>query len=223
MSVLHDDVLPAEQLTIEGRALQPYLPLKHLAQDGLVTLVSLDISPLDPTLDHYTKLGTWLGLMNRASVWWIGDWLLYGEGRYGERWSQALTATGLTEETLRQRMAVCEAIPPDRRKANVGFSLHHAVKNLPARDRDRLLTNAAAHAWTLAQMNHAIKELTREPTEPMFDGDDMERPEAKVDKALLEEVAHAILRDAHQSTADPAYWLVPAEDMARLRAALGDE
>lgn len=222
MSVIHDELRPLtddEQLTIEGRELQPYLPLKHLARDGLVTLVSLDIAPMEPTLDHYTKLGSWLGLMNRASVWWIGDWLLYGENRYGETWAQALAATGLTEETLRQRMSVCQAIPPSDRRAGVGFSLHHAVHRLPARQRNTLLRQAQEHGWTLAQMNQAIREQNRETTEPMFDGDDTV---AKPSRAQLEEVARAILRDA-EATADPGWWRIPDEDMARLRAALGVE
>jgi hypothetical protein len=36
------------------------------------------------------------------------------------------------------------------------------------------------------------------------------------------EVARAILRDAKQAD-DPGYWLIPDEDMARLRGALGEE
>jgi hypothetical protein len=38
----------------------------------------------------------------------------------------------------------------------------------------------------------------------------------------VEEVARAILRDARESD-DPSFFLIPREDVERLKAALGDE
>ena len=218
---LTDEVLPQAdgQLVLDQRAF-PFTPLRAFAKEGALTVTSLDLSVgEDISFATYERLGTYLGLMNRASVWWIGDWLLYGEGRYEDRWPQALAATGLTEETLRMRMAVCEAVPPERRFAGLGFSLHHAVHRLPPGEQLRWLRKAEKQGWGLGALKAAMADANREPTEPMFDGDDPP-PRPRAEDVL--EVARAILRDARPAE-DSAYYLIPADDVARLRAAVEGE
>jgi hypothetical protein len=39
--------------------------------------------------------------MLRGSRWWIGDWLLYGSARWGERYVEASRVTGYEPKSLR--------------------------------------------------------------------------------------------------------------------------
>ena len=45
--------------------------------------------------------GRRIGLISRASPWWIGDWLLYGSGRWGEMYVVAARITGYDPKSLR--------------------------------------------------------------------------------------------------------------------------
>lgn len=200
-----------EQLLLDGDAFQAVV---SLAEAGAITPVSLDLSDPDLPYDAYEMLGRYFGRMNRSCSWWLGDWIVFGEGVYGERFAQAAAATGLSEGTLLHRSFVCKNVPRSRRHATLPFSAHALVARLDAREQRKWLMKAASKGWTTAQLAEAMRAKRKDTAPPLFDGD--------VDENLLLEVAKAILRDA-QEAGDPAYFLVPREDIARLGAALGQE
>jgi len=51
-------------------------------------------------------------------MWWVGDWLNYGEARYGEMYSQAIEITGYASQTLADAKWVASRIEPSRRHEN---------------------------------------------------------------------------------------------------------
>lgn len=199
-----------EQLALDGAAFQHIVAL---AEAGAITPTSLDLSDPEMSYETYEALGTYLGRMNRSCSWWIGDWLVFGEGVYGEKFAQAVTATGLAEQTLLNRAYVSRNVPREIRVASLPFSVHAEVASLPARDQRRWLKRAAQGNWTRAELRSEMK-ARRTDTPP---------PEAEdPDAGTLQEVAMAILRDAKPAE-DGQHHLVPNEDVARLRAALGEE
>ena len=146
-------------------------------------------------------LGAYIGRINRSCSWWIGDWLVFGEGVYGERFAQALAATGLAEQTLLNRSYVCRNVPVSRRRARLPFSVHEEVASLSAREQKRGLIGAEKNNWTRADLRAARKALRK-------DERPAELPLGDVDAEQLVDVARAILRDA-QTADDPAYVLIP--------------
>ena len=50
--------------------------------------------------DEWQDIGTRLGKIEGAVHWWIGDWLNYGESKYGETYAQAMDETGFDYGTL---------------------------------------------------------------------------------------------------------------------------
>lgn len=190
-----------------------------LERAGAITELGLDLSSGgEITYEQYEALGSLLGRWRRSSGWWIGDWINYGEGAWGERYAQALHETKLAEQTLLNMSYVCRQIPYERRLDGVDFSVHAVVAPLPPREQKAWLKKAKAGDWTVAELRARIKakRTDQKPVTPP-DPDGQPLPE------LVEEVARAILRDAIASPNDPGYWLVPTEDMARLKAALGAE
>lgn len=199
-----------EQLALDGDA---FRAIVSLAEAGAITPTSLDLSDPEMPFESYEMMGAYLGRMNRSCSWWIGDWLVFGEGVYGERFAQAVHATGLAEQTLLNRAYVCRNVARSVRLPNVPFSVHAEVAPLPPREQRKWLGRAAKGNWTKAELRAQMK-ARRTDTPP---------PDAEpVEAALLEEIARAILRDA-QPHEDSQHYLVPNEDMARLRAALGEE
>ncbi len=204
-----------QQLAMGGEAFQV---LVTLAEGGAITPTSLDLSDPEMPFESYELLGAYIGRMNRSCSWWIGDWLVFGEGVYGERFAQAVTATGLAEQTLLNRAYVCRNVAREHRLARVPFSVHAEVAPLTASEQKKWLNRAEKHNWTRADLRAEMKSRRTDTPPPV--GDPGEEEEVVV--GLLLEVARAILRDAQES-GDPGYFLIPRETVSRLRAALGEE
>ena len=97
--------------------------------------------------------------MNPLAVqWWLGDWLNYGEPAYGEKYSQALEATGIPLATLEQYSYVARNIQTLRRHKNVTFSVHSDAARLPTvNEQDRWLGKAAEGEWSRAEFRSQLR------------------------------------------------------------------
>jgi len=175
---------------------------------------------LDPDLPYekYEQLGAALGLINRSCSWWIGDWLLFGEGAYRERFAQAIEATGLAEQTLLNRLWVCRSVPPSRRQPSLSFSTHALVAALPGREQKTWLKRAAEGGWTRAQLETRMRENGRvEPEEPPS------LPPGGVDTPSLLEAARSLVRNADVMLDTSENVIVRRADFVLVKAALGME
>jgi hypothetical protein len=212
-----DALLPAAretQLVLDENAF-PIEPVRYLISQGALTAVGLDMTKGgDWSEEEYEKLGVYLGIMNRSCMWWIGDWLLYGEGRFGERWSQIIEVTKLAEQTLLNRMYVCRQIPMKDRKLGVSFSVHAVVAGCKtAKEMRYWLGRAEKGAWSVQQLREAMRAKRSEEAPPL--------PGANGhDPAQVLEIARVVWDAKTEYGAD---FLVPREPMARLGAALGVE
>jgi len=199
-------------------AVQLLLALEEL---GAVTPTSLDLSALADTLpdglefEQYEAIGALLGRVKRSSSWWVGDFLNYGEGAYGERFAQATHATGLEEQTLLNYSYVARQVPNERRLPGVPFSVHAEVAPLAPREQKAWLKKAAEGGWSRSELRKRMK-AKRAEQKPQLPGVDPE-------PGLIEEIARAIIRDAREHEEDASLMIVPREDIARLEAALGGE
>lgn len=122
-----------------------------------ITEVSLVLSDPDLDWDDYERLGAFLGSMNRACAWWVGDFILYGEQLYGELYAQIEEALGLAPQTLSNRASVARHIPPNRRRAALPFGVHAEVAYLEPRDRDLWLDKAERGQWTRAKLREEMR------------------------------------------------------------------
>lgn len=140
----------------------------------------------------------------QASMWWIGDLLLYGEHEYGEKYVQAIEATGYALSTLKNAQWVADRFPPDQRRDDATFSQHKTVASLPPDQRAALIQRAAEEHMTegeLAGRVKAIKAAEKSPSEtrdtntvevippsiPKTVGEAVERAIAVLDQATVRE------------------------------------
>lgn len=135
------------------------------------TPVSLTLPP-DLTYDHWERIGRQLQLANVAVQWWIGDWLVYGEHRWREKYAQAVQQFGRAEQTLMNYHYVAKAISPSRRREQVDFSTHAEVASLDEEDQERILAKAAKEGSTRKQVRREA-EQTRKAKQPMPDADSL--------------------------------------------------
>lgn len=221
-NALADDLAAGAEIVPIADLTTSFELLVTLEREGALTPTELQLPDVD--WSTYEAVGHFLGRINRSCSWWVGDWLVYGQANFADRFEQAASITGLSEQTLLGRMFVSENVPPARRQAGVSFSCHSAVSRLEPPEQTRWLKAAAKGGWSYAELKERMK-AARKDTRPALPGLEDDEP-AEIDTNLLIEVAQAILRDAREAddgSTHPGYVYVPVEDIARLRAALGIE
>jgi hypothetical protein len=209
---LLDDLNPEVDQTQLRIEIESFEALRGLADAGAITATGLQLSE-DIPYETAAMLAGYFGRMNRSCSWWIGDLLVYGEGAYGENFAQLAAETGLSEQTLLNRAYVCRQVAPSRRRASLAFSVHAEVASLPAKEQTHWLKRAEKDNWTRQILREHMKAKRKDekPTLPI-----------DPDEATVLEVAKAILRDAREAD-DGQHFLVPNEDIARLRSALNED
>lgn len=129
----------------------------------------------------------------QSSMWWLGDWLRYGEHNYGEKYAQAIDATGLSLTTLKNAQWVADRIPPRERRVDVPFSHHRAVAALDPKPRRALLRRVAEDHLSEHDTRNAVREIKAEmaaggaapePAKPRTLDDALRDAEDRLDRAL---------------------------------------
>ena len=87
---------------------------------------------LSPTLSYeeWENVGVALATMDGNIEWWIGDYFVFGEAAYGEKWAQATAKFGRPESTLQGYMYVASRFPQNLRRRNLPWWAHREVAAL---------------------------------------------------------------------------------------------
>lgn len=205
----------------EHIALAPVAPgamqlLLDLESSGALTPRTMNL-PADIDYDRYESLGAFLGEFKSRVNFYLGDWLIFGEGTFAERWSQACEATGLAEQTLLRIMAVCRNVPAARRRDALSFSVHAAVQSQDVRSQNLWLKRAEQHGWGYAELRKAMQAARHDEKPPLFD-DEPGGDDVIVDRVV--EVARLIVSHAEIAGENV---IIRRDDYAQLVAALGLE
>ncbi len=85
--------------------------------------------------------------------WWVGDFVLFGEARYGERMAQIFDAVGIKYKTVRNWVYTCKHVPKENRlPANVlSYSHHHVVAPLDHASQKKALAYAVENALSVVE------------------------------------------------------------------------
>jgi hypothetical protein len=113
-------------------------------------------------LHEWLDQGRRFGAMGRGAGWWIGDWLNYGNLRYGERYARAARITGYDAQTLMNMVYVASRFEISRRREMLTFSHHAEVAALLPAEQDRWLERAERERLSV----HCFREELRCATGP---------------------------------------------------------
>ncbi|WP_231949535.1 LmbU family transcriptional regulator [Alloactinosynnema sp. L-07] len=108
--------------------------------------------------DRWERAGHQIFRIVDSSAWCLGDWLLYGQEQYADRYRQAVEAAGLDYQTLRNYAWVARKFELDRRRHGLSFQHHAEVAALPAQEQDQWLTRAEQARWSRNQLRNQIRE-----------------------------------------------------------------
>lgn len=134
---------------------QPAPPIPHLPE-GSRTGSSGLILPDALTLDEWASIAPRFRLIYSMTQWHLGDWLLYGERRWGRMYSRCQEVTGRRYQTLANAVRVARAFPLHTRRAELSWSHHEAVTRLPEYERERWLTLAEVNRWSVQALRSEV-------------------------------------------------------------------
>jgi len=152
----YDDAMRAIGERVKGGA---PLPAFLLSRKGHFSAVALEL-PEGLPFEDWLELGGKLRAMERGVMWWIGDWLRYGERSYGEQYTQALASTDYTYGVLRRAKYVAAQFAElFRRRNNLSWAHHEEVGSLLAEQQDEMLDCATNQGWSHKDLRSQVSRL----------------------------------------------------------------
>jgi len=107
--------------------------------------------------DQWNEIGDNLRKVESGVMWWLGDWLNYGEMEFGEKYSQVLDQTDYSYGTLRNASWVASKVAFVIRNDKLSFSHHAQVADLPEAEQKKWLGRAEKENWSVKELREAIK------------------------------------------------------------------
>jgi len=110
---------------------------------------------------RWMEHGKRLGRLGTGANWWVGDWLRYGNQRFGDRYKLASRLTGYDVQTLMNYAYVASRFDPARRRADVSWS-HHAELAAFDADNQRLwLDRVAVDGLSLRDLRGELRRVRK--------------------------------------------------------------
>jgi hypothetical protein len=119
--------------------------------------------PLMP-LDRWKAVGVRIAEYSDATAWWLGDWLAFGQTKYGRRYKEGIALTGLEYQTLRNYAAVARRFDVSRRRDNLSFQHHAEVCSLTDNDQNFWLDLAGESHWSKSELRRRVRTAAAGPT-----------------------------------------------------------
>lgn len=111
----------------------------------------------NPSFEEWAQFGRQASLAERAIHWAVGDWLNYGEARWGEMYAQAMDETGFEYSTLSTDKWLAGRIEFCRRRQNLSWGHHAEVGALDPDEQEDWLDYAEAEGLSVHELRKAIK------------------------------------------------------------------
>jgi hypothetical protein len=131
-------------------------------------------APSDLPLSGWVDQGHRIGLMGRSAGWWVGDWLRFGNARYGEKYARAIRITGYDAQTLMNMVWVASRFEISRRREKLSWSHHVELAAFDEVTQERWLARAEADRLSIRDM----RELIRVERRSACSGDQVDEPPA---------------------------------------------
>jgi hypothetical protein len=109
------------------------------------------------TITEWITQGRRLGAIGRSVAWWIGDWVNFGNQKFGEKYSRAARITGYDVQSLMNMAYVASRFSGERRREQLSWSHHAELAGLEPGDQDAWLDRAELKRISV----HGLREELR--------------------------------------------------------------
>lgn len=108
--------------------------------------------------EKWQAIGSTLRFLEKSVLFWIGDWINYGEKAYGEKYAQAMESTGYDYQTLRDAAYVASNVELSLRNDKLSFNHHKAVAPLEKDQQEMFLNKAQAEEMPYRELRSEIQK-----------------------------------------------------------------
>jgi len=128
--------------------------MSSLAVNPRLTPTGVEL-PDDMSFEQWAELLRRVAKMQNASTWALAQIIFYGQGRYGQRYEEAIAATGLSYKTCANLACVAGQYDSSRIRENLSFGHHAEVAALSDEDRDAWLDRCEKYEWNSLELREA--------------------------------------------------------------------
>jgi hypothetical protein len=114
---------------------------------------------------EWAAAGRRIGAVGRSIQWLLGDWITYGNAKFGERYARASKITGYDSQTLMNMVYVASRFSISRRRENLSWSHHEALAALPAEEQEHWLNEAVTRRWSVADLRIMLRTARKGESE----------------------------------------------------------
>lgn len=121
-----------------------------------VKATTLAMSP-KLSYERWEALGATLATFAKGIQWYVGDWLIYGEIRFADRYTQAMDSTGMEYQTLANWTHVARCVPPIVRRPELSWSHHAEVASLEPLQQVEYLNQAVLEKLSVVDLRYRVR------------------------------------------------------------------
>ena len=209
------------------------------------------VTPVSWQPGHAISLSQWvadgqrLGAIGRGVNWWLGDWLRFGNAKFGERYVRASRITGYDVQTLMNMVYVASRFEAGRRRERLSWSHHAELAALEPDDQEQWLTRAEEERLSVRDLRGELRRVTRAREKDVIAAASREDaptaaassrgtsaptaatssrwlddvpPPRRLDSSSLDDLASRVKRLGF-----PVYWLVDWAGSRRISSVMGTE
>jgi hypothetical protein len=118
---------------------------------------------------EWAEAGRRLGAMGRCGQWGLGDWIRYGNTKFGERYAWAARVTAYDSQTLMNMVYVASRFEISRRRENLSWSHHETLAALQPDEQDYWLDRAIADHLSVSDLRLELRASRRNEASPSAD------------------------------------------------------
>jgi hypothetical protein len=127
-----------------------------VGRSAMTTRTSLSL-PATMTIDAWRNIGEQISRISDASTWWLGDWIIYGQVKYPDRYRRAIDETGLDYQTLRNYAWIARKFDPARRRGKLSLQHHLEVAFLREDEQEIWLDRAERFKWSKSTLRRYLR------------------------------------------------------------------
>ena len=141
--------------------------------------------PHTETFDDWSNLGRRLCASSRVINWLIGDWLIEGSERFGDKArDEAKTIFFSDVDRFAPIVDTCRRFPEPKRHQSLTFGHHLAVMAIEDDDQaEQLLTRAETDRLTTAALKAEVKVIRSQDRLPLMDDDPVDTAMRRIAQA----------------------------------------
>jgi hypothetical protein len=98
--------------------------------------------------------------LGRGCQWWLGDALLQGESRYGDKCLDLVDITGYARKTLQNYASVCRRFERSRRRERLPFAHHAELQGYTDEEQEKWLDSVEQNGWSREELRQQLKALS---------------------------------------------------------------